>query len=46
MTHRERFFALLDGKDIDRTPFFPDVTNWYDARRVPPGSPQKYGAGA
>jgi hypothetical protein len=46
MTQKERFFALLDGNELNKTPFFPDITNWYDARRVPPGSPQKYACGA
>ena len=46
MNQRERFFALLDGKPLDKAPFFPDATNWYDSQRVPKGSPQKYSCGA
>ena len=46
MTHRERFFALLDGQPVDRLPFFPDISDWYKARRTPPGEPQKYLTGA
>ena len=45
MTHRERFFALLAGESIDRPPFFPDITNWYVARRTPPGEPRPYASG-
>lgn len=46
MTHRERFFALLEGRPVDRLPFFPDISDWYKARRTPPGEPQQYGTGA
>ena len=46
MTHRERFFALLEGRPVDRLPFFPDISDWYKARRTPPGQPQKYMTGA
>lgn len=46
MTHRERFFAVMEGRSVDRAPFFPDITNWYSARRTPPGEPRKGGSGA
>lgn len=46
MTHRERFFALLEGRLVDRLPFFPDISDWYKARRTPPGEPQRYMTGA
>jgi uroporphyrinogen-III decarboxylase len=46
MTHRERFFALLEGCPVDRLPFFPDISDWYKARRTPPGEPQVYQTGA
>ena len=45
-SHRERFFALLEGREIDRPLFFPDIQSWYDARRVPAGHEQKYGPGS
>lgn len=46
MTPRERYFALLEGRDLDRTPFFPDITTWYERHRSPAGSPQASFAGA
>jgi hypothetical protein len=46
MTHRERFFALLEGHPVDRLPFFPDISDWYKARRMPAGEPQVYQTGA
>jgi len=46
MTHRERFFALLEGRPVDRLPFFPDISDWYKARRTPPGEPQRFLTGA
>jgi hypothetical protein len=42
MTHRERVFALLEGRPVDRLPFYPDISDWYKARRTPPGEPQRY----
>ncbi|MDO8684648.1 MAG: uroporphyrinogen decarboxylase family protein [Armatimonadota bacterium] len=45
MTHRERFFALMENRPVDRPPFFPDITDWYKARRTLPGEPQHYGTG-
>jgi uroporphyrinogen-III decarboxylase len=46
MNHRDRFFALLEGRPVDRVPFFPDIQSWYDSRRVPAGLEQKYGPGS
>ena len=46
MTHRERFLAVLEGRPVDRLPFFPDISDWYKARRTPPGEPQRYPTGA
>jgi uroporphyrinogen-III decarboxylase len=46
MTHRERFFALLEGRPVDRLPFFPDISDWYKARRTPAGEPQHFLTGA
>jgi len=45
MNQRERFFAVLRGEPVDAVPFFPDITDWYDARRRRPGEPQKYSCG-
>jgi len=46
MTNRQRFFAVMAGEPTDRPPFFPDITNWYAARRTPPGQPRHHGSGA
>ena len=46
MTHRERFFAILEGHTPDRPAFFPDITSWYMARRTPEGAIQTYPPGA
>jgi len=46
MTHRERFFAVLEGRPVDRLPFFPDISDWYKARRTPAGEPQRFLTGA
>ena len=46
MTHRERFFAVMDGRKTDRAVFFPDVTDWYGAVRTPPGVARRYGGGS
>jgi len=45
VTHRQRFFAVLENRPADRVPFFPDITDWYKARRTPPGEPQRYATG-
>ena len=45
MTHRERFFAVMENKPVDRVPFFPDITDWYNARRTEMGERQRYGTG-
>lgn len=42
---RERFFRLLEGKRRGRIPFFPDITDWYKARRTPPCHRQRYETG-
>jgi hypothetical protein len=44
-TLRERFFQLLDGKHTGRFLFFPDITDWYKARRTPVGEAQRYETG-
>ena len=46
MNPREAFFSVLEGKAIDRAPFFPDISTWYENTRkqfgaeeiFPPGS--------
>ncbi|MCE9615664.1 MAG: hypothetical protein K8T26_15455 [Lentisphaerae bacterium] len=45
MTHRDHFFSILEGKRPKRMPFFPDITDWYVANRVPPGQARPYGPG-
>ncbi len=45
MTNRERFFATIAGQAVDRAAFFPDITNWYAARKTPPGQPRRHGSG-
>ncbi|MEW6235739.1 MAG: uroporphyrinogen decarboxylase family protein [Candidatus Omnitrophota bacterium] len=42
---RERFFAFLHGNYQGRILFFPDITDWYKARRTPLGEPQRYEPG-
>jgi uroporphyrinogen-III decarboxylase len=42
MTNRERFFRVLEGKPVDRTPFFPDITAWYQASRLGIGAEQPF----
>ena len=46
MTHRQRFFAVLEGRPVDRPPFFPDISDWYVAGRTPPGEDRRFGCGA
>jgi hypothetical protein len=45
VTHRERLFAVVENRHFDRVPFFPDITDWYKARRTPPGEPQRFATG-
>ncbi|KPK80483.1 MAG: hypothetical protein AMJ81_12070 [Phycisphaerae bacterium SM23_33] len=45
MTHRERFFAVVEGRRPDRPVFFPDISDWYAAARTPAGQPGRSGAG-
>jgi uroporphyrinogen-III decarboxylase len=42
MTSRQRFFRVLEGKPVDRPPFFPDITTWYQASRLGLGAEQPY----
>lgn len=41
MTHRERFFNRITGKETDRTPFFPDLSKWYEYHRNAGEVPEK-----
>lgn len=45
MNNRERFFNLLDNKKIDRVPFFPDITTWYEYTRKDFGEEETFGPG-
>jgi|GEM_PF-703811 len=45
-THRDRFFAFLNGEPIGQQLFFPDITDWYKARRTLPGEAQKFMTGS
>ena len=45
MTNRERFFAVVEGRNPERAPFFPDISDWYVAARTLPGEPRRSGAG-
>ena len=45
MTHRQRFFSIINGSAPDRPAFFPDISSWYGARRIEPGQPQWFGCG-
>ena len=45
MTHRERFFDILNGGKPRQAAFFPDISDWYGARRTPRGQPQWFGCG-
>ena len=42
MTNRQLFFRVLEGKPIDRAPFFPDITTWYQASRLGVGAEQHF----
>ncbi|MBS3811607.1 MAG: hypothetical protein KGY44_07080 [Halanaerobiales bacterium] len=45
MNNRERFFNLLNDKEIDRTLFFPDITTWYENSRKNIGDEEIFGPG-
>ncbi len=46
MTPRDAYFALLAGEPLDHTPFFPDISPWYERHRTAAGLPQVFSAGA
>lgn len=43
MTHKEHFFAVLDGDRPEQMPFMPDISDWYVGIRTPPGQRRKFG---
>jgi len=43
VTHREHFFAVLEGKRPAAMPFMPDISDWYVGIRTPPGQARKHG---
>jgi hypothetical protein len=45
MAQRDRFFAVMENRRPDRVPFFPDITDWYIARRTPRGERQPFATG-
>jgi len=42
VTLREHFFRVLRGEPVDRAPFFPDISTWYQAARLGVGVEQPY----
>ncbi len=45
MTQRERFFAIIGGRQADRAAFFPDISDWYISLKTPPGEPRRFAPG-
>lgn len=45
MSLAERFFAVLEGKNAGRAPFFPDITTWYALTRISLGEEQLFWPG-
>ncbi len=45
MNNRARFFRLLENREIDRVPFFPDISTWYENTRKNPGEEEIFGPG-
>jgi hypothetical protein len=41
MTHRERFLNRINGRPVDRVPFFPDLSKWYEYNRYGDGPRKK-----
>lgn len=46
MSHRDHFFSVLTGGKPEKMPFFPDITDWYIANRMPKGKPRGHATGA
>ena len=45
MNNRERFFKTLKGEKPDKTPYFPDITSWYENTRKVFGEVEIFGPG-
>ncbi len=45
MTNRNLFFDLIECRQAERLPFFPDISDWYKARRLPPDERDRYPTG-
>jgi len=45
MNNRKLFFDLLDNKKVNRVPFFPDITTWYEYTRKKFGEKETFGPG-
>ena len=45
MNNRQRFFNILEGKPIDKTPYFPDISSWYENTRKSFGQEEVFGPG-
>jgi hypothetical protein len=45
VTPREHFFRVVQGEPVERAPFFPDITTWYQASRLGVGAEQPYSPG-
>ncbi|MFH1760913.1 MAG: uroporphyrinogen decarboxylase family protein [bacterium] len=47
ITHRQRFLDRINGKTVDKIPFFPDLSKWYEYNRYGNGQWSKvYAPGA
>lgn len=46
MKPQQQWDAVMTGKPLRAMPFFPDITNWYYARRYEHGKPAFRGCGA
>ncbi len=46
MNNRQRFFTVLEGGTPDRTPWFPDITTWYENTRKNFGEPEIFSPGS
>lgn len=45
MNNRQRFFNILEDRPVDRTPFFPDISSWYENTRKEFGQEEIFGPG-
>ena len=45
MNNKQRFFNILENKPVDKTPFFPDISSWYENTRKSFGEEQIFGPG-